>query len=109
KKALEAKEEGNIEDYSDEVLRAIAEAEDELNIYGMREIFGGEKNFYSFARIDGHREGDESSDVNNQSIISHSLGEFGEEGMTGPLENIRQKTNMTEGEFMISWILRRTL
>lgn len=104
--AKEAKQEGDVEEYSDKMLRALAEAEEELNIFGLREMFGGEKNFYSFARIDGFREGDENGD---QSVISHSLGEFGREGMAGPLNAIREQTNMTEGEFLISWILRRAL
>lgn len=106
KKANEAKEENNIEEYSDQILRALAEAEEELNIFGLKEMFGGEQNFYSFARIDGFREGDENGD---QAIVSHSLGEFGQEGMEGPISAIREQTNMTEGEFLISWILRRVL
>tara|TARA_R110000868_G_scaffold124990_2_gene330244 strand:- start:1631 stop:4624 length:2994 start_codon:yes stop_codon:yes gene_type:complete len=105
-KALEAKADGDVEEYSDQILKAMAQAEEELNIYGLKEMFGGEANFYSFARIDGFREGDENGD---QAIVSHSLGEFGREGMEGPLASIREKTNMTEGEFLISWILRRVL
>lgn len=104
--AREAKQKGDVEEYSDKMLRALAEAEEELNIFGLREVFGGEKNFYSFARLDGFREGDENGD---QAVISHSLGEFGREGMAGPLNAIREQTNMTEGEFLISWILRRAL
>ena len=88
------------------LLKAISEAEEELNIYGLKEIFGGESNFYSFARLDGFREGDENGD---QPVVSHSLGEFGRERMEGPINAIREKTNMTEGEFLISWILRRVL
>ncbi len=104
--AQKAKEDGDVEEYSDLILQAMAKAEEELNIYGLREIFGGESNFYSYARLDGFREGDENGD---QAVISHSLGEFGREGMQGPLNAIREKTNMTEGEFLISWILRRVL
>ena len=105
-KAKEAKADGDVEEYSDLILKAISEAEEELNIYGLKEIFGGESNFYSFARLDGFREGDENGD---QPVVSHSLGEFGREGMEGPINAIREKTNMTEGEFLISWILRRVL
>lgn len=105
-KAKDAKKDGDVEEYSDQILKAMAEAEEELNIFGLKEMFGGEANFYSFARIDGFREGDENGD---QAIVSHSLGEFGREGMEGPLASIREKTNMTEGEFLISWILRRVL
>lgn len=104
--AKKAKSKNDIEEYSDKILRALALAEEELNIYGLKEVFGSEQNFYSFARIDGFREGDENGD---QAVVSHSLGEFGRDGIQGPLNSIREKTNMTEGEFLISWILRRTL
>ena len=100
------KHKDNIRKLSKYTLKAVSIAEDNLNVYGMREIFGGEDHFYTFSRLDGFREGDEKGD---QGIISNSLGSFGDAGTSGPVELIRKKMNMTEGEFLIGWILRRAI
>lgn len=93
-------------------------AEKNLTVYGMRELAGGIKNFYTEAKIDGFRIGDEIGEI---PIRSNSFGEIGEKGLRGPTGQIIQmiklkerqeegdSESMLQGEFYINWIKERLI
>jgi hypothetical protein len=97
---------GDVEKQGKAFLKLIRSAEDHLNHQGLDQLFGGERNYLIYAKLEGFREGSESGDA---PIISSTLGEFGSASSLGPVAATIATTGMTEGEFLISWVLKRAL
>ncbi len=106
RKANEALKKDDLKTYSRLTQKAFNLAEKKLNIEGLKILLGGDENFYVFARIDGFRVGDEDGD---NSVISNSLGEFGNKNYFGPLQDLVGKTEMIEGEFFLYWMMTRLI
>ncbi|MBY0515921.1 MAG: hypothetical protein K2P81_03360 [Bacteriovoracaceae bacterium] len=106
RKWLKARDEGDTKEASSQAMKALTEAEDKLNLEGLRALLGGEGNFYVTSKIDGYRTGDEDGD---RAIISNSFGEYGRREIAGPLQSIVQQSEMLEGEFFIYWIMTRLI
>ncbi|MBD66359.1 MAG: hypothetical protein CME62_14205 [Halobacteriovoraceae bacterium] len=67
-------------------------------------IVGGDKNFYLKGSINGFRGGTENGE---ESIISHSIGEFGSDFPAGILDTLRSAIKISRGELGAYWFLRR--
>lgn len=106
KKYHKAREKGSESGMGNAATRALALAEKKLTLDGIRQLAGGDANLYVFSRIEGFRVGDENGD---EPYLSDSLGEFGQQDLAGPLSKIQKHIGMTEGEFLISWLMGRVL
>jgi hypothetical protein len=106
RKAKTALEKKDLKKYSDFTQKMFNIAEKKLNLEGLMKLLGGDENFYIYSRIDGFRVGDEDGD---KSIISNSLGEFGNKHYFGPLQDLVGKTEMIEGEFFLYWMMTRVI
>ncbi len=106
RKWIAARTKKDLIDASELAMKALTEAEEKLNVEGLRSLLGGERNFYVNSKIDGYRAGDENGD---RALISNSFGEFGRREVLGPLQNIQQQSEMLEGEFFIYWIMTRLI
>lgn len=106
RKWLRAQAANSNTDASRFAMAALSEAEEKLNLEGLRALLGGEQNFYVTSRIDGYRSADENGD---RAIISNSFGEYGSRDVLGPLQTLVQQTEMLEGEFFIYWLMTRLI
>lgn len=106
KKWLRARDKNDNSNAAKYAMAALNDAEEKLNIEGLRALLGGEQNFYVTSKIDGYRSGDEDGD---RAIISNAFGEYGQRDVLGPLQALVQQSEMLEGEFFIYWLMTRLI
>lgn len=96
----------NVDKESAAFLKLARIVEDHLTREGFQQVYGEDSNYLIYARLEGFREGSESGDT---AIVSGTLGEYGSQNTLGPVQAIESASGMTEGEFLVSWILKRAL
>lgn len=87
-----------------ELLKVISIADKWLAPQAYFDFLGGAKNLFVYASMNGFRKGDEAGD---RPIDTDTIGVVGSPRAFGPLSAIRRKLNITEGEFLSSWITKR--
>jgi hypothetical protein len=101
---LAARSRGDLKGTANALAELVSLLELNLQQAGLTEAFGGEDRYHITARIEGFREGDENGD---SPYLAHSLGSFGSKYVHGPLNHIRSRLGINEGEFLIGWLMGR--
>ncbi len=87
-----------------ELLKVISIADKWLTPQAFFDFLGGANNLFVYASMNGFRKGDEAGD---RPIDTDTIGVVGSPRSFGPLSAIRRTLNITEGEFLSSWITKR--
>lgn len=103
---LKHKEENNLEKMSKHAMKMVESVEKNLLMSGIGQMVGGGNNIFVIGKIDGFRVGDANGD---KAVLSNSFGRIGNEDLEGPVSRIRKLIGITNGEFIISWLLGRII
>jgi hypothetical protein len=101
---LHARNRGDLKGTANALAELVSLLELNLQQAGLSEAFGGNDRYHVTARIEGFREGDESGDT---PYLAHSLGSYGSKYVQGPVNHIRSRLGINEGEFLIGWLMGR--
>ncbi len=100
--AKNAKAAGKLNEYAELMIELIQSLEDQVNAEGLIQLFGGKENIFVTSTVAGFRQNDENGD---QRFFGDTIGQIGDKQLDGPLNDLRSRVGMTQGEFLIFWLV----
>ena len=95
---------GRTENFVKALSELASDLENSLEFPGLATLSGGINNLYISGHLGGFRSQLENGD---KDVFSHTVGMIGSESPQGPLRMIQTQSGMSEGEFLLMWLLHR--
>lgn len=90
--------------FAQALAKIVDDLEDSFSFEGLTYLSGGVNNLYVSGNLSGFRSRLENGD---RDVFSHSVGMIGSEQPQGPLRTIQVQSGISEGEFLILWLMNR--